>query len=99
MMDLSDGLGLDLNRLADASRVGFELTTIPIAPGATEREALSGGEDYELLIVTDDPDRLRLIFHDRGLNNPLTIGRVVADPKIRTWLGRDFERLGWQHRL
>jgi thiamine-monophosphate kinase len=99
MMDLSDGLGLDLHRLADASGVGFELSSIPVATGATEEESVSGGEDYELLIVTDDSARLRLIFHDRGLNDPISIGRMVEDSKNRTIRGKTFERRGWQHRL
>ncbi len=99
MMDLSDGIGIDLHRLADASKVGFELDEIPVARGATPEEAISGGEDYELLIVTSDPDRLRMIFLDRGLRAPLSVGRVVADAKVRTLRGEDFERRGWQHRL
>jgi thiamine-monophosphate kinase len=51
MMDLSDGLATDLTRLCEASGVGARLQSdrIPIAPGATPPEALSGGEDYELL--------------------------------------------------
>ena len=99
MMDLSDGLGIDLHRLADASRVGFALEYLPVAPGATPEEAISGGEDYELLIATDDAARLRLIFHDRGLRAPITIGRVVASPLERTYEGAVFERRGWQHQL
>lgn len=99
MMDLSDGIGLDLHRLADASRVGFELDDIPVARGATVEEAVSGGEDYELLIATGDADRLRMIFLDRGLRAPLTIGRVVGDVAVRTWRGAPFERKGWQHQL
>ena len=99
MMDLSDGIGLDLHRLADASGVGFELTTVPVASGATEEEAISGGEDYELLIVTDNPGRLRMIFHDRGLGDPITVGRVVKDVTVRTLRGAPFDRKGWQHRL
>ena len=99
MMDLSDGLGLDLHRLADASRVGFELEGIPVAEGATLEEAISGGEDYELLIATDDAARLRLLFVDRGLRAPITIGHVVADARRRTLRGRDFERRGFQHQF
>ena len=99
MMDLSDGLGLDLHRFADASGVGFELVDVPVAEGATIDEAISGGEDYELLIATDDAARLRLIFQDRGLRKPLTIGTVVSDAGVRTLRGEDFERRGWQHQL
>ena len=99
MMDLSDGIGLDLHRLADASNVGFELDEVPVARGATLEEALSGGEDYELLMVTDDPDRLRMIFLDRGLRSPIAIGRIVSDRTRRTLRGGEFERKGFQHQL
>jgi len=99
MTDLSDGLGLDLHRFADASGVGFELSDVPVADGATSEEAISGGEDYELLIATDDAARLRLVFQDRGLREPLSIGRVVADVATRTLRGVEFERRGWQHQL
>jgi thiamine-monophosphate kinase len=99
MMDLSDGLGLDLHRMADASGVGFALDWVPVAQGASYDEAVSGGEDYELLIATDDPERLAMVFLDRGLDEPLVIGRVVADAATRTLRGEPFARRGWQHRL
>jgi len=99
MMDLSDGLGLDLHRLCDASGVGFDLIDVPVARGATADEAQSGGEDYELLIATDDPSRLRMIFLDRGLRPPITIGTVVADVTHRRFRGAQFEAKGWQHQL
>ena len=99
MMDLSDGLGLDLNRLADASRVGFELHTVPVADGASRDEAIGGGEDYELVITTKDPERLRAIFYSRGLREPLAIGVVVRDTSVRTLQGEQLERRGWQHTL
>mgnify|MGYP002072886722 CR=1 FL=1 len=53
MMDISDGLLLDLHRMADASGVGFRLDMerIPCSPGASLQEALSDGEDYELLFT------------------------------------------------
>ena len=99
MMDLSDGLGLDLHRLADASGVGFELEGVPVAIGATDEEAISGGEDYELLIATDDAGRLRMVFADRGLGAPIVIGVVVDDPAIRTLRGEPFSRRGFEHEL
>jgi thiamine-monophosphate kinase len=99
MIDLSDGIGLDLHRLADASGVGFALDGIPVAEGATEEEAISGGEDYELLIATNDPGRLRMVFYDRGLRAPITVGVVLEDPLRRTLRGEVFERRGFEHDL
>ena len=61
MMDVSDGLGIDLSRLCHASDVGarIDLAQIPVASGLEDlREplgidpralALGGGEDFELL--------------------------------------------------
>ncbi|MCU0253064.1 MAG: thiamine-phosphate kinase [Acidobacteria bacterium] len=59
LIDLSDGLGLDLPRLARASGCGFEVTRehVPVdpaaahllAPDAAFALAIGGGEDYELL--------------------------------------------------
>lgn len=58
MMDISDGLALDLSRLCRASRVGarVELARIPTHPAATPGEAVGGGEDYELLATLPDLD-------------------------------------------
>lgn len=54
LMDLSDGLGADLPRLARASKLGYELddAAIPRARGATLAAAFNDGEDYELLFTT-----------------------------------------------
>jgi thiamine-monophosphate kinase len=69
MMDLSDGLALDLSRLCRESGVGaiVRARDLPVAPavgelaGALEVDpmelALHGGEDYELL-ATLPPDRV-----------------------------------------
>lgn len=53
MMDLSDGLGADLPRLARMSGVGFQIDPekLPLSPGASPRQAVSRGEDYELLFT------------------------------------------------
>jgi thiamine-monophosphate kinase len=50
-MDLSDGLSLDLRRLCLASGLSAEISVPPLYPGATLRQALDGGEDYELLFT------------------------------------------------
>jgi thiamine-monophosphate kinase len=62
MMDLSDGLGADLPRLAGASKVRFdiELERLPVARRATTDNAISEGEDYELLFAISPRDRTRL---------------------------------------
>ncbi len=48
-MDITDGLALDLHRLATASGVAASLEEIPLLRGATIEQALYDGEDYELL--------------------------------------------------
>jgi thiamine-monophosphate kinase len=62
LMDLSDGLGADLPRLARASRLAFALDSaaIPRAPGATLAAALNDGEDYELLFTVRPSRAARL---------------------------------------
>lgn len=62
MMDLSDGLGADLPRLARASRAGFEVveSTIPRHRGCSVEKAINDGEDYELLFAVAPRDEKRL---------------------------------------
>ena len=82
MMDLSDGLGADLPRLAKASKLGFEIDKekLPRAPGATVDNAVSDGEDYELLFAISPRDRARLAraWRKKFPKVPLTrIGRLA----------------------
>jgi thiamine-monophosphate kinase len=53
MIDLSDGLSVDLAHLCEESRVDgiVGLKAVPIARGADLSLALHGGEDYELLFT------------------------------------------------
>ena len=77
-IDLSDGLLQDLGHICMSSRVGVELdsTAIPVAPGATLEQALSGGDDYELCFTSrKDPPVLDVPVQ--------RIGRVVAEPGVR----------------
>jgi thiamine-monophosphate kinase len=99
MIDVSDGLALDLHRLADASGVGFVLDAVPVAAGATIDEALGGGEDYELVVAVGDSAAERLCdgFAAAGLRAPLRLGRVVDDPARRVLDGEPLPRTGWQH--
>ena len=62
MMDLSDGLAKDLPRLAKMSEVGFELdrNLIPCSEGSNITQAISDGEDYELLFTLDADENLMI---------------------------------------
>jgi thiamine-monophosphate kinase len=52
MMDLSDGLGSDLPKLARACNTSFQIDhqLLPRHRGSSAEEAISDGEDYELLL-------------------------------------------------
>lgn len=99
MIDVSDGLAIDLHRMADASGVGFRLDAVPVAPGATREEALGGGEDYELVVATPDPAALAGAFAAAGLRAPVVIGACTADPAERRLGDEPLARLGWEHPL
>lgn len=79
MIDVSDGLLLDLQRIAIASDTGMELTTemIPHRSGADLAGALGDGEDYEL-IFTVDPEHTNAMTRQWPFTTPLTmIGTVT----------------------
>ena len=81
MMDLSDGLGADLPRLARASGVEFEVdeNAIPRQRGCSVIQAISDGEDYELLFAISprQSSRLKKSWRKRFPKLPLTrIGRL-----------------------
>ena len=99
MVDVSDGLSADLGHMAEASGVGVALDEVPCVPGATLEEALGGGEDYELVVATADPDGLAAAFAAAGLDPPLRIGSCVADPAVRTLGGAPLTPAGWEHRF
>ncbi|HEU0208674.1 MAG TPA: thiamine-phosphate kinase [Candidatus Udaeobacter sp.] len=87
MMDLSDGLGSDLPRLARASNVGFDIDfeKLPLARGANINDALSEGEDYELLfaISQHDDNQLQRKWRKAFPKLPLTrIGLLTRKSKI-----------------
>jgi thiamine-monophosphate kinase len=80
MIDLSDGLGLDLRRVTKASGVGAIVDHVPVADRATLVDAMTGGEDYELLFTAPDDVRVRACFAD--LRTPIAIGRIVAGDEV-----------------
>jgi thiamine-monophosphate kinase len=88
-MDVSDGLMGDLEKMAKASNVGFEILRdkVPFEPGAEALlpdvaidMALNGGEDYEL-VFTARPEVVKS-FELSGFNL-IEIGKVVIQPESR----------------
>ena len=67
MIDLSDGLSVDLAHICEESRVAaiVETDKIPIGKGADLELALHGGEDYELLFTV--PRRAKLPARIAGI--------------------------------
>ncbi|MEP6975352.1 MAG: thiamine-phosphate kinase [Spartobacteria bacterium] len=93
MMDVSDGLGADLPRLAQASKVGFafDQKALPRTRGCSIKAALNDGEDYELLFALspNDVPALEKKWRRKFPRLPLTrIGRLtrhsslVTDPSL-----------------
>jgi thiamine-monophosphate kinase len=107
MMDISDGLCLDAQRMALASgvRITIDLDRVPIGDGVAgvardagidaAEFASTGGEDYELLVAIDPP----LVAHAGVALTP--VGTVTAgDPGLATLRhGRPvgLAQLGWDH--
>ncbi len=92
MMDLSDGLGADLPRLARASKVGFEIDVehLPVNPGANIKSAIVDGEDYELLFAISPRDsrHLRQSWRKQFPKLALTrIGNLTSNLKHQTLPG------------
>jgi thiamine-monophosphate kinase len=105
MIDVSDGLALDLSRLCDASGAGarVELARVPIHPAATLGEALGGGEDYELLATLPSADAV--VAASRQLADafgvPLAeIGGIIEEGLVAVderGEERPLEAEGWDH--
>jgi len=105
MIDVSDGLSSDLAHICRASEVGALLqpSAIPIGPGATVDDALSGGDDYELCFTAPDPVRVAEAFAAAGLHLPAPIGTVIAGAEVLlstpgggTW---PLAPSGWEHEV
>lgn len=98
-IDISDGFAADVDRLSQASGVGVELEGVPVFEGATAEEALHGGEDYELIVATPDPEGLVAAFHAAGLRPPVPVGRCTGGAGSVVLGGVPLPPGGWVHRF
>jgi thiamine-monophosphate kinase len=89
MIDISDGLVIDLGRICEQSRCGAEIepASLPLSeplrsafPGERGIElALHGGDDYELCFSAAAADLDRVLGIASGVGTPVTpIGRLTA---------------------
>ena len=102
MIDVSDGLLIDLSRLCNASKVGARIyeEEIPVSAGMKEaarslglsslRLALTGGEDYELLFTASPKKRVRAIY----IGDVVKSGMTIVDSK---GVEKTFSAEGYQH--
>lgn len=96
MMDLSDGLGKDLTRLAAASGCGFLIdeSALPVSENCTPSQAIRDGEDFELLFTLPSASvgTLSEAWTARFPDVPLTaIGKTTAAGEGMALEG------GWDH--
>jgi thiamine-monophosphate kinase len=98
MMDLSDGLGADLPRLARGSKLGFRIDqhALPLAPGTKRDNAISDGEDYELLFAISPRDRTRLGDQWKKKFPKLSLTRIGSFIQLST-LNSQLLRRGYVH--
>jgi thiamine-monophosphate kinase len=94
-MDLSDGISIDLSRMALASGLEAAIEPPPRFPGASPEQALHGGEDYELLFTV----RPRAAVPARFGSIPLTrIGAMRRGHAGAVYLsGKPLAALGYDH--
>jgi len=85
MIDISDGLAGDLNHILKASRVGAHLwdNAVPLTRGATLAQALTDGEDFELLFTLKGSQAMRLLKWQNKRRSWFfyPIGEITADTR------------------
>lgn len=104
MMDLSDGIASDLRHIMERSAVGAEVDMERIPTDVDIVTAVTGGEDYELLltVAADAAESLLNDYFERFSSELYVVGRIVeaSDGKI-AWLDRgrriDVDWRGFEH--
>lgn len=98
MMDISDGLAVDVQKLAKASNCAASLYVdrLPLRNGFTSEEALWEGEDYELLFSTSQPQEFERAFSAQFEGVQLHhIGELL--PADDGFSPKEAFRNGWDH--
>lgn len=97
MMDLSDGLGKDLPRLASASGCSFALQPecLPKHRGCSIEQAVNDGEDYELLFAVSPGKEKRLIKNWPFKISLTRIGELLPESLLPVTGGVKLS--GWDH--
>jgi thiamine-monophosphate kinase len=91
MMDISDGLIIDLERMMRESRKGakifLERLPVPdaIIRGGKESLALAGGEDYQLLFTFPESKAPSIEEMQRGHMPVSVIGKIVPGKKVTAY--------------
>jgi thiamine-monophosphate kinase len=104
MIDISDGLSLDLARICRASRVGAVLqeNAIPIASlnrhEVELRHALHGGDEYQLLFTVPPGRHLPVSFKDVPISliGYITEGDEISIEHENGYI-TELEPEGWEH--
>ncbi|MFZ2149247.1 MAG: thiamine-phosphate kinase [Sedimentisphaerales bacterium] len=108
MIDISDGLSSDLNRICKASQVGAIINAeqIPMSEQAQKdseplNSALNDGEDFELLFTLSQGDCQELLNKWDGLIPITQIGTITDTGKMQIKMPdgqiRDLEAGGYDH--
>jgi thiamine-monophosphate kinase len=103
MIDLSDGLSIDLGHICDESRVSalIDSRKVPVARKATLQLALHGGEDYELLFTASPRTKIPASIHGVKVTRIGSITRKDYRSAIKilddNGKQRTLQPLGWQH--
>jgi len=103
MIDISDGLGRDLDHIAESSNTAalIHADKIPLNPDSTWQNAVSDGEDYELCFTVSAGINLPENIH----GTPITKIGNLTEPtqKYRTAVNlpdgctMDASHMGWEH--
>ncbi len=104
MIDLSDGLSVDLAHICEESRVSAQIISsrAPIAKGSTLDLALHGGEDYELLFTARKNTKVPARIAGIAVSEIGTITKSTNYSSAIQILGengtvRPLPQRGWEH--